>query len=342
MNHPELEIKVSFITGLDEIVSNEISRHNNLVIKRVAEDSFYLDFIEDLNVIKSLRSIARAYLVIQSPQYNPLHISSHKSIVGGLTEKILNNRGDDDFKSFKISCAGSDSEEVRAIAQYVEKTYGLIEAEEADIKIHIVRLDRVWEVGIQITSRPLSMRAYKVRNMPGAMDPTIAYAVNSLSEIETKDTYLNVCSGSGTLLIEAMQEYPHLKKCIGFDKDKKHISLAIQNIKEAGLIQKIQLYEKDLLQKPDFGLFDVVTSDLPFGMVISKDENLENLYRGFVEYTQEKLESNGRLAVYTSEYEIFEKCIRESKFEVIKTLSLKFTTSVNTYLYPKIFVCRLK
>jgi tRNA G10 N-methylase Trm11 len=341
MNEPKLEIKLSFITGLREIVLNEISQHANLHIANEDIDSFYLDFTQDLTEIKHLRSVSRAYIVIQNSKYNPLYISNHKSILGNLIEKVIS--GDKDaFKTFKITCAGSDSPEVRSIAEYIQKTYGLTEKEEADMKIHIIKPDEIWEIGIQITPRPLSLRDYKVKNMSGAMDPTIAYAVNSLCELEKVNSYLNVFCGSATLLIEAGQCYPNLKQLIGFDNNKKHISLAIQNVKKAGLIKRIQLKEKNVFDKPDLGKFDVITSDLPFGMAISKNEDLESLYQSFVEYSQETLNHGGKLVVYTSEHEMLKKIISKSEFKITKTLELQFMTSVNAYLRPKIFVCGLK
>lgn len=341
MNESKPEIKIAFIIGLGEIVLNEISQYSDLRVIKEDSDLIYLNFVQDLTEIKNLRSISRAYIVAQDSKYNPVFIFNHKSILGNLIEIVIS--GDKNtFKTFKIICAGSDSPEVRSIAGYIQETYGMSEKEEADMKIHIVKLEEVWEIGIQITPRPLSLRDYKLRNMSGAMDPTIAYAVNSLCGLEKVDSYLNIFSGSATLLIEAGQCYPNLKRLVGFDNNKKHISLAIQNIKKAGLIEKIQLKEKNIFDKPDFGRFDVITSDLPFGMSISKNENLENLYRCFTEYSQETLNHEGRLVVYTSEHEILEKIILESKFKIIKTLELKFMTSVNAFLRPKIFVCKLE
>lgn len=341
MNESKPEIKLAFITGLRGIVLNEISQYPNLRIIKEEADSFYLDFVQDLTEIKNLRSVSQVYIVVQNSKYNPLYIFNHKLILSNLIEIVIGGNRDA-FKTFKITCAGSDSPEVCSIAEYIQKIYGLTEKKEADIKIHIVKPNEVWEIGIQITPRPLSLRDYKLRNMSGAMDPTIAYAVNSLCGLEKANSYLNVFSGSATLLIEAGQCYPNLKQLIGFDNNKKHISLAIQNIKRARLIKKIQLKEKDVFDKPDLGRFDIITSDLPFGMSISKNEDLENLYRCFVEYSQETLNHGGKLVVYTSEYEMLEKIILKSKFKIIKTLELKFMTSVNAYLHLKIFVCRLK
>ncbi len=342
MSKSKLEIKLDFIPGLREIVLNEISQYANLrVIKEKEEDSLYLDFVQDFTEIKHLRSVSRAYIIVQNSKYNPPYIYNHKSILGDPIEIII-DENKDKFKTFEIICAGSNSPKIRNIAEYIQRTYKLTEKEDGDIKIHIVKSDEIWEVGIQITPKPLSFRDYKIKNMSGAMNPTIAYAMNSLCELENANSYLNIFSGSATLLIEAGQCYPNLKQLIGFDNDKKHISLAIQNIKKAGLIKKIQLKERNIFDKPGLDKFDVITSDLPFGMCISKNEDLENLYRCFVEYCQETLNRGGKLVIYTSEHEILKKIILESKFKIVKTLELKFITSVNAYLRPKIFVCRLK
>lgn len=341
MNKSKLEIKLAFITGLKEIVLNEISQYADLRVIHKEGDFIYLDFTENFTELVCLRSVLRVYVIEQNAKYNPLFISNHKSILGSLISMIIEGKGGK-FKTFRISCAGSDSPKVRSIAEYIQKTYRLIEEEDADMKIHIIKTDSTWEIGVQITPRPLSVRDYKVRNMSGAMDPTIAYAVNSLCELENVNSYLNIFSGSATLLIEAGQCYPNLKQLIGFDDDKKHISLAIQNIRKAGLIKRIQLKEKDIFDKPNLGRFDVITSDLPFGMSISKNEDLAKLYRCFVEYCQETLNHGGKLVVYTNKHKILKKIILESDFKILKTLELKFITNVNAYLRPQIFVCRSK
>ena len=178
--------------------------------------------------------------------------------------------------------------------------------------------------------------------MSGAMDPTIAYAVNSFCNLDSAHSYLNIFSGSATLLIEAGQCYPNLNKLLGFDNEKKHLSLSIQNIKKAGLIERVQVKEMDIFDKPDLGKFDVIVSDLPFGMSISKGENLEELYETFIQYCEGVLNTTGRLVIYTSEYEIIEPILLKSKFKVVRSLQLKFITNVDAYLRPKIIVCELK
>lgn len=341
MNESEIKLKLSYIIGLKPVVLKELKQLNFEILDEV-DDSVYLQFSEDaISEIKNLRSVARAYVVLQSDKYHPTYISNHKSVLGSLIDIVIKDNKKL-FKSFRINCAGSDSPEVRSISKYIQETYSLEESEEADLKIHIIKPEDVWEIGIQITPRPLSVRDYKVVNMSGAMDPTIAYAVNSFCNLERATTYLNIFSGSATLLIEAGLSFSNLEKLVGFDNEKKHLSLSVQNVKKAGLIKKIQIKEADIFDKPDFGKFDAIVSDLPFGMLILKNEDLEKLYKAFVEYCEEKLEPSGRLVVYTSEYELIESILLKSRFKIIQSLQLKLITNANAYLKPKIIVCEFK
>ncbi|KND47691.1 MAG: tRNA (guanine6-N2)-methyltransferase [Parcubacteria bacterium C7867-006] len=342
MNEEKLELKLSFIPGLQGVVLDEINKYSKFSVIEKNNDSIYLDFIDDFNLVRSLRSVARAYIVIRGSKYNPMYVSNHKSLLGSLLEMVMSRNEPGAFRTFKITCAGSDSVEVNEINSYIEDTFKLSKKDESDIKIHIIKIDEIWEVGIQITPRPLSFRAYKVRNMSGAMDPTIAYSLNSMCNLEQAKTYLNVFSGSATLLIEAGLSYSNLDTLIGFDINKEHLSLSIQNIKSAELIKKITVKEANIFNNPDFGKFDVIVSDLPFGMVISKNEDLDKLYKTFIDYAEQHLNPNGVVAVYTSEFKIFEKVIESSNFIIIQSLGINLITSENQYLPTKILVLKLK
>jgi 23S rRNA G2445 N2-methylase RlmL len=331
-------IKVAYIEGLRPVVVDEVE-NAGLTMVGEGEQALYFAYIEEvLRTVKKLRSAARVYVVVQSESYHPAYIANHKSVLGALIDSVI---AQDSFHTFKISCAGADSKEVRSIAAYVRDTYHLEERDEADLKIHITKSDEVWELGMQATPRPLSVRDYKAVHMSGAMDPTIAYAVNALSNLEKARAYLNIFSGSGTLLIEAGQCYPTIERIVGFDNDKRHLSSSIQNIKKAGLIEKVRVAEADIFDNPDFGTFDAITSDLPFGMVIGKNEDLEKLYRTFLDYGAEKLNVGGRLVVYTSEHALLESLLHQSRFTIIESLQLKFMTNAGAYLRPKIIVCEL-
>ncbi len=341
MNEPIASIKIEFVEGLLGVVLKELEEFRHIRIASKANNYIYLDNMEDFEPLHKLRSVARTYLVTRDKRYNPRFVSRHKSTAGNLISQVITGRKKM-FSSFRILCAGHDSPEVREIADYIDSTYGLHESPDADLKLHIIHTENTWEVGVQTTPRPLSVRSYKVKNMVGAMDPTLAYAVNSLCGLKFGASYLNIFSGSATLLIEAGLSYPNLGKMVGLDNDKKTITLAIQNIKKAGLIKRIKLKEGNIFDQPPLGKFDTITADLPFGMLVSKNENLQNLYRTFVEYCEGALRADGTLVAYTNRHELFKKAMSNSKLTIIDELRVKLVSSVKAFIYPTIFVCKYK
>lgn len=333
-----LLLKMTFIPGLKSIVLDEISKYPEFKTIEVGEDKIYLDFVPNLKNAILLKSVLNVYIVKRAEKYNPYFISNHKSILGDLIDIVLEK---DKFKTFKLRCAGSDSKEVIEIQNYIKNTYKLNNAEDADMEIHINKPDLLWEIGVRITKRPLSLRDYRVANIKGGLNPTVAYAMNTFCNLNSSTSYLNVFSGSGTLLIEAGLVKSDLK-LVGFDIDGKSNALAIQNIKKAQLIKQIHLKTADIYNKPHLGKFDVIVSDLPFGIQISSKENLDNLYKTFVKYCEETLNKDSTLVIYTTEHKLLQTILESSNFNIIKTLELVISTSVvNTYLYPRIFVCKL-
>lgn len=364
----------------------------------------------------SLKSVVNVFLVQRGEKLHPLHINNHKSILGDMIETVLSlekeksvSKEKSAFKTFKLRCAGSDSPEVQSIQRYISETFKLqalqvtstagsvINAEAAnlslgvDLDMYIHRPDALWEVGVRLTPRPLSVRDYKIEHIKGGINPTVAYTMNAFAfshllshtpspssshplgqDTKVNFSYLNICSGSATLLIEARLQIASLQSTatsadisghfLGFDIDKKTNSQAIHNIQNAGLIRDIQIKTADLLDKPDFddkggkevtqegasevkkesGKFDIITSDLPFGMQVGKNDDLDKLYKTFVEYSTDKLKEDGVLVVYTTEVDTFGKALRGSAFTIDKTVSLKLTTSVGSIIQPKIFVCSRK
>jgi 23S rRNA G2445 N2-methylase RlmL len=340
--HDSMKIKLAYVSGLRDIVFDEVKQTPEFKIIKEGKDCLYVEYADDFEKIKKLYTVSRAYISVENLKYHPIHIAKHKSILGNLVQIVIEKNKKGDFKTFNINCAGSNSDEVKEIKKYISSEFKLEDAEEADLKIYIAKVNETWEISIQITPRPLSVREYKIKNMSGAMDATVASTLNSLCNLGTHKTYLNIFSGSATLLIEAGLQYENLQKLIGFDSNKEHLSLSIQNIKKAGLIKKIKVHEHTIFENPDLGNFDVITSDLPFGMSISKGEDLEKLYETFIKYCENHLNSDGTLAVYTSEFELFERLISESKFVLKKEVKVNLVTSERQYLPVKIMVFEFK
>jgi 16S rRNA G966 N2-methylase RsmD len=334
----ETLIKLTFISGLKDVVLQELAHRGDIQVIEEDDDSLYIDNVARVKDILALKGVTNIYIIRRDQKLNPRYISNHKSILGELLKGAL-DQNPKSFKTFKLRCAGIQTEEVGQIQEYIKDTFKLTPSEDADMEVYIHKPNTLWEVGVRLTPRPLSVREYKVEHIKGGINPTVAYAMNSFCDLERSHSYLNVCSGSATLLIEAAGINKNLK-LLGFDNNNKHNSQAIQNIKKAGLITLIQIKSADVFDSPDFGMFDVITSDLPFGMQISKDEDLKKLYKAFVTYCEDKLNKEGTLAVYTSEWQLLKDILEKSKFAIIKTLNFKLSTSVGSYIYPKAFVCK--
>jgi len=333
--------KLEFIEGGIIYVKQEL---NNLLLSDfiIKEESKFMYLEKNpkikIDIIKNLRTITKAYSVLESPKLTPKYIAKNKSILGNLVKEIIEL---DEFDTFFIQCAGDDTPEIKSILRYISQEFKLeYDNNNPDLKIHIIKIKDLWEIGVQITTRPLSTRSYRISHISGALNPTIASGMNLLADIQSAKSYLNPFSGSGTFLIEALISNPNLQEIIGFDIDKSALTASIQNIKEAGFIRKIKIKSLDITDNLDLGKFDIITADLPFGMVISKHTNLEDLYQKFIELSKNHLAKNGKMIAITSEIDLFRKTIQKSKLKIIKEISLKQFTSVNSFLKTSIFLCK--
>jgi 16S rRNA G966 N2-methylase RsmD len=336
-----LLFKLTCIHGLSDIVAREIAQYPQYSVVQKAPDSVYIETRSDLKKLLNLRSVLQVYLISQDAQYHPLFISKHKSVLGEMIETALNT-SPNKFTSFSMSCAGSDSAEVRRIIAYITDHFKLVyQPDEADIKIYIGKNGTMWELGVSMSPRPLSDRDYKTHHIPGGINPSIAYAMNSLCNLSNAKNYLNIFSGSATLPIEAALQYPNIVYT-GIENNKETTSKSIHNIRTAGLIKNISITYADIYDNPELGIFDVITADVPFGMQIGKNSDITKLYTHFLTYSEKHLHDTGTLIIYTSETDIMRTCLKNSVFHIDREIPLKLITSVNSYLYPSIFVCKKK
>lgn len=330
--------KLSFISGLRDVVLAELHKNPDFIMHHQIHDDIFLEVPKNLSSLLHLKSITQASLVRQDTRFNPRFINNHKSILLDLIDHVQDLHPAKTFTTFSISCAGSDSPEIGELIAHITTHYKLSYHDDADLAIHIGKIDTsVWEVGVRMSPRPLTIRDYRATHIVGSMNPTIAYAMNYYANLDQARTYLNVFSGGATLLIEAARIAPHLT-LQGFDYDGRRNAQAITNIKQAGLIKKITLATADITTLPDFGMVDVITADLPFGQRIGKQEDLSKLYHAFITYCERFLNPQGTLVVYTTEHELLESLLASSRLSIHTKQGLKIISSENSYLYPKIFV----
>ena len=333
--------KLEFIEGGIPYVKIELEQLSidKFIIKEESKFIYLKDnVILTFDILKNLKTITKVYSIVVDSSLNPKYIAKNKSVLGKIIRPIIDQ---DVFDSFKIQCAGIDSPEINSIRKYINQEFKLeYDTDNPDLKIHIIKTKDSWELGAQITPKPLSWRDYKVSHMSGALNPTVAHGMNLLAETKFANSYLNPFSGSGTLLIEACIQNPNLQEIIGFDIDKSALTSSMHNIKEAGLIRKIKVKSLDIFEETSLGKFDIIASDLPFGMAISKHTDISYLYKKFISFSENHLTKNGNLIVITSEIDLFKKIIKSSKFKIIKEINLKSVTSIDSYLKTSILFCK--
>lgn len=338
MQSDGIYIELAFIRGLLPIVRKEAHRRGLQLCYEEGERAFLIFSEKNLREAKQMRSVKRVSLLKSGALLNPGYIFRHKFVLGELIDIVTKT---DTFHSWKLHCAGNDSLEARRIASYVEETFALQADDPADLKVHIVKPNR-WEVKVEATPRPLSQRKYRTTHLPGAADPTIAFALQSVVDIDPQFRVINPFSGSGTILIETALAHPTIQEILGFDNDKKNLSLSIQNIKKAGLIKRVSVHEADIIERPQYGECDLILSDLPFGMSMGKGKDIAELYRTFFTWCDVSLSMHGSVVVYTAKTEELVREAEASRFSITDRFNLRLMSNVGAYLYPSIFVLARK
>ncbi len=220
------------------------------------------------------------------------------------------------FKTFYISAAGGDSSILKRLKAEVTRHTNLQEgSEEGDLLIRLRRPpsgSAGWEILMRISPRPLTTRPWRVCNMEGALNATIAHAMALMTDPRPYDTFLNVACGSGTLLVERLNCGP-AKQVIGCDINPEVLACAAENIEAAGLTQSIELHQWDArsLPLPDASI-DALCADLPFGHLVgSHDENVA-LYPALLAEAARVAKPGALFALITHEINLMQMLLKET------------------------------
>lgn len=249
---------------------------------------------------QKLRTVVAAYSVESYAVPRPRGLLGEENL-GRLAGQV---RG---LRSFRFSAAGSDSTVFQRLAVELEERTGM--AHEPDTGERLLRFRRStapgaggWEVLARLTPRPLSARAWRVRDVPGALNATIAAAMVRLAAPRPGERYLNLMCGSGTLLAEA----PPGMGPVGLDSSREALAAARANTSAA-------LVRGDVRQAPfKARSFDVIVADLPYGERSGSHAANDELYREFLAAAARLASAKARLAVISHDIRRFEAALEDS------------------------------
>ncbi len=281
-------IELEFASGLKQVVERELEKL--LQIKKeilFADDGIILlPSTVPVKQLFSLRSIANVYSLISFPVPRPRGLlkDEYLQILGESIRKARVHLGDK-CETFRLSMAGKESSVAQNIINSLCRVSGMPYAEEGgDLLIKIrpsILEEGCWEVAIRQNLRPLSVRSWRVANLPGALDSCLAYACATLIPIADAPNVLDITCGSGTFLIERalLGEY---KQLCGIDIAPRHIKLAKENAEAASTRNIDWLTGDACTMEIPYSNFDLVFSNLPWGeRVGSRRDNLD-LYQGLL------------------------------------------------------------
>jgi tRNA (guanine6-N2)-methyltransferase len=221
------------------------------------------------------------------------------------------------FKTLRLAAAGDDSPVMQRLkeelSQRLKLTVDTHKTDDADLLVRLRSAASGWEALISLTPRPLSTRPWRVCDMPGALNATLASVMARLTNPTPDDTVLNLCCGSGTLLIERafLDKIPRL---IGCDTNPSALECARNNVEAASLTDRVMLESWDAtnLPLPDSSV-DVVLADLPFGQRIGSHKDNEALYPALFQEAARLAKPGARLCIVSHELKLVERSLNPWK-----------------------------
>jgi precorrin-6B methylase 2 len=232
------------------------------------------------------------------------------------------------FRTYRLSAAGADSSVFQRFRARIGQATGLRPAEDAgDLLLRFRRgTDGRFELLCRISPRPLAARAWRVCNLPGALNAAIAAIMAGLTRPKPDDVYLNLACGSGTLLVERGLFGP-AARLIGCDTDSEALACSARNVEAAGL-RGVELTDWDAthLPLPD-GSVDALTVDLPFGQLVGSHAANAELYPGLLAEAARVARPGARLVAISQQVRLLERSIDPADWATDEILRPTLSTS---------------
>ncbi len=341
----ELEV----IPGLEAIAVSELRRvaGGNVELERGYREGL-LPFVADCKpaALLKLRTVLAVYARrrFAIPRPKALLGQQHMDALLGMIQAVRRRYPADTWTTLRVSAAGQDSSVLRRLRDELALRTGLEDVDdEGDLLLRLRRpLDGSdgWEVLLRLSPRPLATRTWRVCNYAGALNASVAHAMALLTQPGADDAVLNLCCGSGTLLIERLAAAP-ARIAIGCDVDADALLCAAENAAAAGArALRIESWDAGALPVPDAWV-DALLADLPFGQLVGSHENNLELYPQVLREATRVAIGGAVFVAITHEIRLWERLVADAaadwSLDAVLPIKLPFGGG---YLRPRIFVLR--
>ena len=242
------------------------------------------------------------------------------------------------FGAFRIGAAGSRSAVYQRLRREIGAATALDASEDAaHLQIAIRRAPEGWQVLIRATPMPLSARAWRVCDMPGALNAAIAAAMVSLMPARPTDRILNLFCGSGTLLIERLLFAP-AASATGVDISVAALGCAQSNLRASRRRAALIRADCAALPLPDASA-DAIMADLPYGM-LPHGGDLAALYRASLAEAGRVAAPGASLALITTRERALLSALADARMWTPRRSLAVSVPYRSGYIAPRIYVAR--
>ena len=314
--------EVDVIPGLERLAYDELCQQlgakltlTSALETQVQSGALQFRYQGALAHLLRLKSVLTAYLVCHVDGARPSALLGHQNFQQllqhiQLVKSASLTASPAAFHTFSLSAAGAESTLMTRLADLLRQTLALpLDADNADLLLRIRRPhfgQPGWEVLIRLSPRPLSVRQWRVSDMKGALNAAVAACMVRLTQPTERDRFLNLCCGSGTLLIERLLQGP-ANSVIGCDIDPAALTHARANLQASGFQQRAALHQWDVrtLALPERSV-DALCADLPFGIAVGAHEENVALYPPLLQEAARVAKAGARFVVLTQEVRLLE------------------------------------
>ena len=346
-----LTYELEVIPGLEALATDEVRRRLRgqfeFGVQR-KEGLLPLRYHRDPVTLLNLQTILAAYAAYTFPVPRPKALLGQSAFdtLLAMIAAVRALHAPDAFRTFRISAAGQDSSVLVRVREQLAVHTGLVyTAEEGDLLLRIRRpLDGTegWEVLVRLSPRPLSARDWRVCNLGGALNASVAHAMVQLTQPHADDVVLNVCCGSATLLIERLGAAP-ARIALGCDLDPAALDCARENIAASGSnVIQVAPWDAGALPTPDAWV-DVVLADLPFGQLVGSHAENIRLYPRILSEAARVTIGGGLFVAITQDIRLWERLVADAaaewRLETVLPIKVPFSGG---HLRPRIYLLRRK
>jgi 23S rRNA G2445 N2-methylase RlmL len=335
--------EAELIPGLEDFAIDELrSKYGDEVsqIEHTRQGFIRFRYAGAHEQLRALRSVIALYQIYHFALPRPKALLGHEHFAR--LKRILTATAGSfsgPARTLGIGAAGSQSSVMRRLRMELAEALHLESAADSKgdlfMRIAPARQQPGWEIMARTSRAPLSARDYRVKNMPGSLNATVAYAMTQVGALPAGSAAVNLCSGASIIAIEHALLRPgdHL---LAVDFNAEALAAGRHNARASGADSRISHLLADGANAPLAShSADRVYADLPFGHHIGSHEANARLYPAILREASRLARRGALFVALTHELRLMRHCLAMSNWRAVQQ------TKVNLRgLNPRLFVLR--